>query len=161
MRVKPALITALAALAVVLVIQQTRTEGSMPRSVFQNSADISDFVPFPEDIARITTVWNAPVPSDLSLIGGVDEIGYARVWSEADDPKGHFHGSILNHEIRYQGLLRYEHPTGAPFPADTIDTYVMSHIQDDRLIIGQDSVVPRDWFWLVPVDPTDIERAAP
>jgi len=129
----------------------------MPERSICPSTEMANFEPFPEDIAAIETAWGSPIPPDLQLIGGVDEIGYALV--SFDETSGMFRGTFLNYRVRYSGDLRYEHPQGNQLPDLDKGCYVISHIDNDQLVMGQDTTTPpRDWFYLVPTDPTAIER---
>lgn len=159
MSVRVILVISTLLLGVLAIVVTTNKGGKMPETIIGRSAEMSDYTPFPEDVAEIETAWGAPLPHDLYLIGGPDEIGYARVILTEDAATGTFEGSLLNARIRYSGPLRYEHPQDKPVPDISAGGYVLSHIENDRLVVGQENAVPRDWFYLVPALPQQIERA--
>lgn len=150
----------LAVLAAFFVM--TRMERTMHTMTIGQAAEMADYTPFPEDIAAIEAAWDAPIPANLELVGGPDEIGFAKVWLEDGAQPIVFRGHFVNKHVRYAGLLRYVHPKGASLPDLGKGGYVIASIDDARLLIGQDTNThPRDWFYLEPLAPLEVERSLP
>ncbi len=157
---KQVILAGAAALVVAVFFVFFKKESTMPETFLKSSEEMADFVPFDEDIAAIEQAWSTPIPPELHLIGGVDEIGYALAWRNDDDPPNIFQGHFMNSRVRYIGPLRYEHPSDNPLPDIKAGNYVISYIENEQLLVGQDTTTPpRDWFYLVPTQPQNIEYA--
>lgn len=97
--------------------------------------------------------WGIERPDGLLLIGGIDDLSWAKICRDDDDPEGIFRGEIIDWGMHYIGRFRYEHPEGRPLPKNIFREYRMSSLSGHEIIFRQDSPPPVDYFSLIAIDP--------
>jgi hypothetical protein len=107
-------------------------------------------------VAEVEQAWNTPLDPDLSLVGGADAYGWARLCLDQDDQPGILRGSYRDISTWYDGRWRLRDPNGQKLPADILQTHYISHYSPgEGLYLYPLKEVPPPVPYLVaePIDP--------
>ncbi|WP_179381039.1 hypothetical protein [Jannaschia marina] len=111
----------------------------------------------------IERAWAEPIPEGLSMIGGLDGRGWARLCRAEDEGPGFYVGQYRDAVTRYSGLWRLARERGQPeqLPSDAtvIESYYLSAFTNGSMLIQSEVLPGRPYAFLVPADPTAIEMA--
>lgn len=164
MTLKPAL--AISALIAALSIIPAQTRGS---NMSKNQACFKEY-PHAEasapswDIEAVETAWRTPIGSELFLVGGIDNYGWARACHVADAPADIFEGEYRDRTTWYRGRFRLETMQGAAAAPDAPDRFYISHYaHPDGLVLYpiNEGPPPVETLRLRPIDPEGFATKPP
>ena len=108
------------------------------------------------DAAEVEQVWNAPLPQDLLVTGGVDQRGWFRACRIPDDPDGLFEGEYRDRHTWYRGRFVLRAGDGGDLPENALDTHFVNYFEAGRGLVlfpVGDPEPPVRALVLEPIDP--------
>lgn len=107
------------------------------------------------EIEKVEQIWDAPLGSDLILVGGVDGFGWARACRVPGNTEDIFEGEYRDPGVWYRGRFRLETEEAGRAPADALTSFYASHFDYPNGLILMpvaDLPPPIKTLRLVPID---------